>query len=304
MRVLITGAGGQVGTDLALVLAGVVPAAGAATALLGADPVREAEFEVAALARTQLDIADAQAVTSAIAAHRPDVVVHLAAYTAVDRAEADVEGATAVNETGTRNIVAAAESIGSHVVYVSTDYVFAGDLGREMVESDATGPLSVYGATKLAGELACRPTDTIVRTSWVAGLSGRNVIHLAAASARDGRALRFVDDQVGTLTSSADLAAGLVAMIRRRPGGVFHVAGSGSASWHEVITHAVVEAGGSAGQVTPISTAELDPQPAATRPAYSPLVSERLIEIEGVPLPRWQDGVARLVAAITSEGGS
>ena len=304
MRILITGAGGQVGTDLTTVLAGVIPAAGLATALLGAEPVQDAEFEVAALSRSQLDIVDARAVRSAFEAHRPEVVVHLAAYTAVDRAEADVERATAVNEEGARNIVMAAEVTGAHVVYVSTDYVFAGDLGREMVESDAPRPLSVYGATKLAGERACRPTDTIVRTSWVAGLSGRNVIHLAAASAREGRALRFVDDQVGTLTSAADLAAGLVAMIRRRPEGVFHVAGSGSASWHEVITHAVVQAGGSADQVTPISTADLDPQPAATRPAYSPLVSERLVEIEGVPLPRWQDGVARLVAAIASEGGS
>jgi dTDP-4-dehydrorhamnose reductase len=304
MRVLITGAGGQVGTDLTSVLTGIVPPAGATTGLLGASPVGPDEFEVASLDRSRLDIVDADAVASAVDAFAPEVIVHLAAYTAVDRAEGDVMGATAVNEAGTRNVVRAASRSGAHVVYVSTDYVFAGELGRALVESDATGPLSVYGATKLAGERACRPTDTIVRTSWVAGLSGRNVIHLAAAAGREGRALRFVDDQIGTLTSSADLAAGLVAMVRQRPGGVFHVAGDGAASWHEVISHAVVAAGGSADQVTPISTAELDPQPAATRPSFSPLVSERLAEIEGVPLPRWQDGVARLVAAITSKGES
>ena len=304
MRVLITGAGGQVGTDLSMVLAGRVPPAGRSSALLGADPVVEGEFVVGALDRQGLDIVDAAAVSSAFDQLRPDVVVHLAAYTAVDRAEGDLEGATAVNVTGTANVVAAAASTGAHVIYVSTDYVFAGDLGRPLVEGDPTAPLSVYGSTKLAGELACRPTDTIVRTSWVAGLSGRTVIHLAADAGRTGRGLRFVDDQVGTLTSSADLAAGLVAMIRRRPGGVFHVAGSGPASWHEVITYAVVAAGGSADQVTPIATAELDPQPAAVRPTYSPLVSQRLAEIEGAPLPEWQDGVSRLVAALTSEGGS
>ena len=304
MRVLITGAGGQVGTDLQAVLAGIVPAAGISTALLGAAPVGPSEFTVSPLTRAQLDIVDPDAVSSALGAFAPDVVVHLAAYTAVDRAETDRSGASAVNERGTRNVVAAADAVGAHVVYVSTDYVFAGDCGRALVESDATNPLSVYGSTKLAGEAACRASDTIVRTSWVAGLSGRTVIHLAAESAHSGRTLRFVDDQIGTLTSSADLAAGLVAMIRRRPSGVFHVAGSGAASWYEVITHAVVAAGGSTDQVMPISTAQLVPQPAATRPPCSPLESERLAEIEGVPLPRWQDGVSRLVAAIAPEGGS
>ena len=304
MRVLITGAGGQVGTDLTAVLSGILPKAGASTALLGSEDVAEDEFLIAALTRAQLDICDAGAVDATVAGFAPDVIAHLAAYTAVDRAEADFAGAKAINEIGTRNIVTAADRQGAHVIYVSTDYVFAGDRGREMVESDATGPLSVYGATKLAGEAACRPSDTIVRTSWVAGLSGRNVIHLAARAGQSGQALRFVDDQIGTFTASADLAAGLVAMIRHRPHGIFHVAGTGPASWFEVITHAVVSAGGSADQVSPISTSELDPQPAATRPAYSPLVSERLAEIEGTPLPGWQDGVARLVAAITSEGGS
>ena len=304
MRILITGAGGQVGTDLSQVLGGMIPPAGRATALLGADPVADGEFDLHALDRAGLDIVDAELVRTTVEAIGPDVIVHLAAYTAVDRAELDVPGATAINEIGTGNVVAAAEAVGAHVIYVSTDYVFAGNLGRPLVETDATGPLSVYGATKLAGEAMCRGTDTIVRTSWVAGLAGRTVINLATDAGRTGRALRFVDDQIGTLTASADLAAGLVAMIRRRPAGVFHVAGAGAASWHEVISHAVVEAGGSADQVTPITTADLNPQPAATRPTYSPLVSQRLAEIEGVPLPEWQDGVARLVAALNSKGGS
>lgn len=302
MRVLVTGAAGQVGTDLRQVLAGIVPPAGKATCLIGVEPVSTGEFEVVPATRADLDVTDAVAVRQLVSSSGAEVIVHLAAYTAVDRAESDREGAAAVNELGTANVVAAAEESAAHVIYVSTDYVFPGTLGRALVESDPTGPLSVYGATKLAGELRCRPEDSIVRTSWVAGITGRNVIRLAAESAADGRQLRFVSDQVGSLTSSADLAAGLVHMIRQRPGGIFHVAGDGEASWHEVITHAVVAAGGSAEQVTPISTAELDPQPAATRPACSPLASERLAEIGGVPLPGWQDGVERLVAAIGREG--
>jgi dTDP-4-dehydrorhamnose reductase len=304
VRILVTGAAGQVGTDLQQVLAGIIPPAGTSTDLLGGIPVMSGEFDVVALSRAALDITDSAAVESAVSTAQPDVIVHLAAYTAVDRAESDGAGAEAVNVTGTANVVAAAQAHGSHVVYISTDYVFAGDLGRAMVESDATGPLSVYGSTKLAGEDACRATDTIVRTSWVAGLAGRNVIHLAADAGRSGRELRFVSDQVGSLTASADLAAGLVHMIRNRPPGVFHVAGDGAASWHQVITTAVVAAGGSADQVLPITTAQLDPQPAATRPAYSPLLSERLPEIGGVALPGWQDGVERLVAAIAQDGVS
>jgi dTDP-4-dehydrorhamnose reductase len=300
VRILITGAGGQVGRDLSLVLAGEMPPAGAATALMGQPPVADGEFDVHGLDRAALDVTDRSAVLDCVSSLAPDVVVHLAAYTAVDRAEDDPEGARAVNEEGTANVAEAAEGAGAHLIYVSTDYVFPGDLGRALVESDPTGPRSVYGATKLAGEARCAPSASILRTSWVAGVWNRTVITLAVESAAAARPLRFVDDQVGSPTASADLAAGIVAFIRERPAGIFHVAGSGAASWFDVIAYAFGEAGGDRGLVSAIATEDLDPPQRATRPRYSALVSERLSEVAASPLPDWHEGIGRLVAAITS----
>ena len=301
MRVLFTGAGGQVGQDFRDVLSGIIPSGGSATALMGSKEVTPGEFEVFGIDHASLDVSDASAVQGTIEHIHPDVIVHLAAYTAVDRAETDAEGAYLVNAIGTRNVAQSAERVGAHMVYVSTDYVFAGDKGRALVESDETNPLGVYGATKLAGEQECPPSATIARTAWVAGLRGKNLFHLAAAVGQDGRELRFVDDQIGSPTAAADLAAGLVALVRERPPGLFHVAGSGEASWFEAISFAVEAAGGSRSQVSPITSAELDPQPAAIRPAFSALVSERLASVGLSPLPEWQDGIGRLVAAIIRE---
>ncbi len=301
VTVLVTGAAGQVGRDLVQVLAASVPPAGVATALLGATPVLPGEFDVVELDHSKLDVTNAVACRKVITAAAPEVVVHLAAYTAVDRAESDVARAQLVNEIGTRNVVAAAEESSAHLIALSTDYVFAGDLGRALDEGDRVGPLSVYGRTKLDAERACPPGATIVRTSWVAGLTGRSVVHLAAAAAQSGAELRFVDDQVGTWTSAADLAAGLVQLIRVRPQGIVHVAGSGGASWYEIVRRAVELSGGSVDQVQAISTAQLDPAPAAKRPPFSPLVSRRLGEFGSTPLPHWTDGLGRLVRAIDHE---
>jgi len=301
MRVLLTGAGGQVGRDLRLCLAGTVPPAGAATALMGEAPVGSDEFEITACDRAGLDVTDAEQVLRVIGDAAPEVIVHLAAYTAVDRAESDPLGAAAVNETGTANVAAAADAVGAHLIYVSTDYVFAGQGNRPLVESDPTDPQSVYGSTKLAGERACPASATIARTSWVAGIWNRTVITLAVNSAAEGRELRFVSDQIGAPTASADLAGGLVALIRHQPGGLVHLAGSGAASWAEVIEFAYRRAGGEAGKVLPILTADLDPPQAATRPAYSVMVSERLAALGLEALPDWHDGIGRLVDAIKAE---
>jgi len=296
--VLITGGGGQVGRDLSLVLAGQIPPAGSATALLDQNPVTAGEFDVSTFDRASLDVTDEPSVRQAFDAARPDVVVHLAAYTAVDRAESDPEGAALVNEEGTRLVAKAAADHGAHLVYVSTDYVFAGDGDRPLVESDPTGPRSVYGSTKLAGERQCPSSASIVRTSWVAGVWNRTVFTLAVGAAADATPLRFVADQTGSPTSSADLAAGLVAFIRGRHAGLFHVSGSGGASWHEVIAFAYAQAGGDPSLVSPILTSELNPPQAAMRPTYSVLASERLGAVGLVPLPAWEEGIGRLVAAI------
>ena len=298
MRVLLTGAGGQVGRDLALCLAGTVPPAGAGTALLGEAAVTAGEFDVTACDRTRLDVTEPEQVRRVIGEAVPEVIVHLAAYTAVDRAESDPHGAAAVNETGTANVAAAAQAVGAHLIYVSTDYVFSGEGNQPLHESDATDPQSVYGATKLAGERACPDSATIARTSWVAGIWNRTVITLAVNAAAEGRELRFVADQIGAPTASADIAGGLVALIRRQPGGLLHLAGSGEASWAEVIDFAYQRAGGPAGYVHPILTSDLDPPQAATRPKYSVMVSERLDALGLKALPDWHDGIGRLVDAI------
>jgi len=304
MKVVITGAGGQLGHDLNLTLQGITPPAGVTTALIDGQPVAHDEFEVKALDRQALDVTDEIMVSEVIGAMKPDVIVHCAAYTAVDRAEADPEGAERGNVLATRNVVRSAESAGAHLIYLSTDYVFAGDLGRPLTEDDSTDPRSVYGRTKLLGELECSPSASIIRTSWVAGLTGKTVIHLAARAARESMTLKFVDDQIGSLTSSADLAAGLSYFVRERPAGLFHVSGAGHASWYDVISFCVVEAGGSSDQVQPIPTSALEPQPAAVRPAFSALVSNQLPNSKEGALLEWQDGARRLVRTIVEEGSS
>ena len=292
MKILVTGATGQVGSDLIQVLHGQQPRAGRATALLDAQAVRAGEFDVVAFSHSDLDITNAQAVSDAMASLRPDVVVNLAAYTKVDLAEDHEAEAYLVNETGTRHLAQAAEQCGARTIHISTDYVFSGDLGRALTESDETNPQSVYGASKLAGE-AHVGLGTVVRSSWIVGLGGRTVIDVAISAAQEGRELKFVADQVGTLTSSADLAAGLVALIREPLDGVVHLAGSGEASWFEIIASAVELAGGSRDQVQPIATSDLNPPQRAKRPSYSPLISERLSNT----LPDWSDGLERLVRA-------
>jgi dTDP-4-dehydrorhamnose reductase len=250
MRVLVTGASGQLGTDLVDALEGRIPMGGAATALLGGSQVAPGEFDVVALTHADLQIEDKDAVASAVGAALPDVVVHLAAYTAVDRAETEPELAWAVNATGTSNVATAADAAGAHLVYVSTDYVFDGTKRSAYLESDRTSPRSVYGETKLGGERACPPDSTIARISWVAGFHGRNIVRLAVDRALRGEPMRFVDDQRGCPSFAADLAAGLVTLVRERPAGIVHLTNAGSTTWFELVRAVVGAAGGDPGPAT------------------------------------------------------
>jgi dTDP-4-dehydrorhamnose reductase len=298
MRVLVTGASGQLGTDLVDALEGRIPMGGAATALLGGSQVAPGEFDVVALTHADLQIEDKDAVASAVGAALPDVVVHLAAYTAVDRAETEPELAWAVNATGTSNVATAADAAGAHLVYVSTDYVFDGTKRSAYLESDRTSPRSVYGETKLGGERACPPDSTIARISWVAGFHGRNIVRLAVDRALRGEPMRFVDDQRGCPSFAADLAAGLVTLVRERPAGIVHLTNAGSTTWFELVRAVVGAAGGDPGSVSAISTSQLDPQPLAPRPANSVLQPGRLLADGYDLLPAWEDAMHRLVAAL------
>lgn len=298
MRVLVTGASGQVGTDLVDALSGRIPVAGAATALLGGPPVDPGEFDVVAVTHGQLAVEDAAAVAVVVESAMPDVIVHLAAFTAVDRAEQVPELAHAVNATGTRNVAASAARVGAHLIYASTDYVFDGAKATAYTEADVTSPRSVYGHSKLGGELACPPEATIVRVSWVAGYHGRNIVKLAADRAAKGEPMRFVDDQRGCPSFAADLAGGIVTMVRDRPAGVVHLTNAGVTTWYGLVREVVRAAGGDPESVTPIATAQLDPQPLAPRPANSVLEPGRLRADGYDLLPPWEEAMCRLVAAI------
>ncbi len=294
---MVTGAGGQVGVDLVDTLGALAPPGSDPGFQPDERPVARGEFVVTGLNHRDLDVTDQSAVMDAVVSIRPDVIVHLAAYTAVDRAETERDRCFSVNEGGTASMSHAARSIGAHLIAVSTDYVFDGTKGEAYVEGDPTNPLSVYGASKRAGELFCTDRDTIVRTSWVMGVRGKNVVHAIAARAKSGECVRFVDDQMGTVTTAGDLARALVTLARERVGGVWHVANSDATTWFEIATYVGQLSGRGDDFATAISTEELLPPQLAARPRRSDLSTQKFSRIWS-PLPDWHDGVARLVNSI------
>jgi dTDP-4-dehydrorhamnose reductase len=278
MKVLVTGAGGMLGQD-------VVRAAEAA----GDD--------VVALAHGDLDVTDERAVAAALSDEQVDAVINCAAWTDVDGAESDPDGADAVNALGAENVANAAAHVGARLVHVSTDYVFDGDRSPDepaYVESDVPGPRSVYGASKLAGEeavTAAGGSHAIARASWLFGVGGRNFVATMLALGVERDEVTVVDDQIGCPTATAHLAPALLALARDEDAqGLFHVAGAGRCSWHELTVEAFRQAG-IACRVLPCATAEM-PRP-APRPAFSALASER----DDAPLlPPWQEGLTTYLA--------
>jgi len=277
MRILVTGAAGMLGLDT--VTAGTA-----------------AGHELIALARAQLDVSDPDSVTAAVAEIAPDAIINCAAYTNVDGAEADPDGAASVNATAPGLLGAAAAQVGAFIVHVSTDYVFAGDKTTgPYLESDPTGPRSVYGSTKLLGEralaLAAPDRHTIVRTSWLFGTGGACFPQTMLRVAKERDTLTVVDDQVGCPTFTGHLAPALVALADGRLPGVLHLAAAGDCSWFDFATEIFRQAG-VAVTVNPCTTDEF-PRP-ARRPAYSVLRSER----PGAPvLPAWHEGLREYLAA-------
>ncbi len=296
MRILITGAYGQLGRDLADALAGRVPDGGVRCALLGPEGPRPGlRHEVLGTDIDTMPVDDRDAVQHTFADFRPELVLHGGAFTAVDQCETDVDGAYSVNAIGTRHVAEAAASVGAHVVYVSTDYVFDGTGTRPYRESDPPCPTSVYGMSKLAGERECRPGSTIVRTSWLCGAHGKNIVKTVLRLAEGDGELRFVDDQQGSPTFTADLAPAIVTLgLDRRPG-IFHVTNGGATTWWGFARAVLAAAGADPERVLPISTAELDPPRLAPRPAYS-VLDNMALRLSGLPaLPPWEESLARLV---------
>jgi dTDP-4-dehydrorhamnose reductase len=309
VRILLSGANGQLGRDLQAVLAGRAPDGGdpgSAVARAAADAVGSTDaVTVLATDIDTVDVTDRDAVGEVFDRFRPEVVVHAGAYTAVDACESDPDTAFAVNTMGTRHMAEASNRVDAHLLYVSTDYVFDGDSDRPYVEEDTPNPRSVYGRSKLGGEIEvarCSPGSTMVRTAWVSGAHGSNMTKtvLALAARTDGRPLRFVDDQRGSPTFTADLAPVIVRLAMERRPGTFHVTNQGETSWFGYARAVLAAAGLDPDRVEPIATSELDPPRPAPRPANSRLENAALRRA-GLPLlPAWNDALARLVPVLSA----
>lgn len=282
MKLLITGARGMLGCDLAR--------AG-----------RRAGHELVLLGHEDLDITDAQAIERALAASRPDALVNCAAWTHVDDAETHPEQARAINATGAGNLARAAAQMDVPLLHVSTDYVFSGEaptdaLGRPRAyrESDPTGPCCVYGMSKREGErqvLAASTLHTVVRSSWLFGVDGTNFVDTMLRRAGEQEAVSVVVDQIGCPTWTGHLAPALIGLVEREVHGLVHLAGAGAASWNELARETFRQAELHC-RVEP-STTEQQKQ-RAPRPAWSALESERA---DVIPMPDWREGLAGYLAA-------
>lgn len=276
MRVLVTGAAGQLGARVVEALDG---------------------HDVLAAARETLDVADREQVEQVVGEFDPDAVVNTAAMTNVDACERDPEGALAANALGARNVAVAARRCGAHLIHVSTDYVFDGAQTRPYDEWDGVHPISEYGRSKLGGEVeVARHAESyaVVRTSWVFGRRGTDLVSWAFGAFDRGELDGVLADQVSIPTYAPDLAVLLARFALERRPGLFHVtSGSEAVTRHELIVAALRARGVDASRVAPIVAADLD-RPAA-RPPMSAL-DNRALRLAGVPgLRSWRDALTGYV---------
>ena len=258
MRILVTGANGQLGREVV-------------ARFQSAD-----HHEIIATDRDTLDLGNRDSVLQAITSTEPDAIVHGGAFTAVDKCEDDVDMALRINALGTRHVVDAAERIGARVLYVSTDYVFDGTQERPYDEWDATNPQSVYGRSKLGGEHELRTEDTIVRTSWVFGRYGANMVKTVLRLAQTNPELAFVDDQHGKPTCAEDLADCIYDLVTAQLPGRFHVTNSGATTWFQFARDVLAAAGENPERVRPIPSSDLAGRFKAPRPTNSVLENAAL----------------------------
>jgi len=266
VRILVTGAGGQLGRELV-------------------DEFRSAGagHQVTPCGHAELDVADRDSVMQAVSRAEPDAVVHAAAWTDVDGCEGDPDRAWLVNALGTRHVAEASRRAGAQLCYVSTDYVFDGTAARPYTEWDTPNPLSAYGRSKLGGEMSVGLDDLVVRTSWVCGRHGRNFVKTILSRAQQGLPLAVVADQHGCPTLAADLAAGIGRLVESRRPGLFHMTNQGATTWYDLARDVVALAGLDPTVVSPVTTAELDPPRPAPRPAYA-VLDNAALRLSGLPL--------------------
>ena len=277
MRIVITGAQGQLGTELRQVLRG---------------------HQLTALDLPDFDLTNPDCGGTILAA-APEVVIHAGAHTDVDGAERNPALAMAVNADGTERVARAAAQVGARLIYISTDYVFDGEGTRPYVETDRTNPVSAYGVSKCAGEqraMACCENVLVIRTAWLYGLQGKNFVKTMLQLAAERPCLKVVADQRGCPTFAEDLAGMIGRLVTHPVRGVLHVTNEGHCTWHEFATE-IVRLSGHRVPVEPITTADM-PRP-AKRPTYSVLSAERLHHL-GFTMPSWQDGLQRFMKALSA----
>jgi dTDP-4-dehydrorhamnose reductase len=273
MRIVVTGSGGQLGSDLCRMLA--------------KETVIRKDLPEFDLAKPEMEaqILDA----------KPDVIFHAGAYTDVDGAERAPDLAMAVNRDGTAQVARAAARAGARLIYVSTDYVFDGAATVPYTEQDVPNPLNAYGMSKWLGEqavLASGADALVVRTAWLYGHHGKNFVKSIMQAARREPGLRVVSDQQGCPTFAEDLASALIALMAKQVGGVIHVTNQGHCTWHE-FAEAIVREMGLTVPVVPISTEEAGR--VAKRPRFSVLNQDRLVSL-GIRMPEWRRSLAQFVS--------
>lgn len=293
-RWLITGASGQLGSDLARILS---PAPRPGEAVLGGP-------KVMAASRHDLDVTDSQAVRAAVRAWAPDVIINAAAHTAVDAAETDEDAAYLLNAAAPGFLARAASENGASFIHVSTDYVFAGDADRPYTEDDEPDPRSVYGRTKLAGEqavLALCPEAHVVRTAWVYGQTGANFVKTMLRLAAERETVSVVDDQRGSPTWSQDLARGLIALAESAAApGIYHCTGAGETTWFGFAQAIFAAAGLDPARVLASTSADfVRPAP---RPAYSVLSHAKWDGAGLPPMPDWSAALDRALPLLLDQG--
>ena len=282
MKILVTGAKGQLGTELMQVIAA-----------RGDDGV--------GIDIDSVDITQREIVHDVFAEIRPDAVINCAAWTAVDACEDDPDKALTANGVAVRWVAEACDAIDAHLVHVSTDYVFDGTKPTPYVETDIPNPQSVYGTTKLAGEAEALSIGTmaaVVRTSWVCGFHGNNMVKTVHKLAQERDSLSFVSDQIGHPTFTSDLAPLLHKVATDRLAGIFHGTNQGAVSWYEFVREIVRLMGRDPSMVHAITTAELQPPRPAKRPANSVLDNKALRDLGYAPTRDFREPLAELLARL------